>query len=189
MLFSHAPAIRWIFFYYCRGGGGVAVPPTLLLLLLPCDVRRRGGGGGRIKRCTRGYDNRMVASSMYMGRGTNTANDDYCLCVQPLFTARGPLRYFLVQITYVATIFVGGSRNHTRHRQWFRRRGWGCSVYILPCINVFFLRIGFFFLLRPLVVSRPLGSGASTKPARTPRRKCGPWPRSVARALGVRSRN
>ena len=42
------------------------------------------------------------------------------------------------------------------------------------------------FLFRPRVSPRVLGSVARRKPARTPRRKCGPWPRSVARALGVK---
>ena len=38
------------------------------------------------------------------------------------------------------------------------------------------------------VFSRALGSGAPREPAQTPRRKCGPCPRSVARAHGVQSR-
>ena len=42
-----------------------------------------------------------------------------------------------------------------------------------------------FFLCRPRVFSRALGSGARREPVRTPQPKCGPWPRSVARALGV----
>ena len=45
-----------------------------------------------------------------------------------------------------------------------------------------------FSLFRPGVFPRALGSGARKEPARTPRHKCGPWPRSVARALGVQSR-
>ena len=45
-----------------------------------------------------------------------------------------------------------------------------------------------FFLFRPRVFSRALGSGARREPARTPRRKCEPWPRSVARALEAQSR-
>ena len=45
------------------------------------------------------------------------------------------------------------------------------------------------FLFGPRVFSRALGSGARREPAQTPRRKCEPWPRSVARALGVQSRD
>ena len=43
------------------------------------------------------------------------------------------------------------------------------------------------FLFRPRIVSRALGSVARRELPRTPRRKFGPWPRSVARALGVQS--
>ena len=49
------------------------------------------------------------------------------------------------------------------------------------------LCISAFFLFRQRVFSRALGSGARREPARTPRRKCGPWPRSVTHALGVQS--
>ena len=44
-----------------------------------------------------------------------------------------------------------------------------------------------FFLCRPRVFSRVLGSGTRREPSRTPRPKCGPWKRPVARALGVQS--
>ena len=44
------------------------------------------------------------------------------------------------------------------------------------------------FLFGPRVFSRALGSGARRQLAQTPRRKCGPWPRSVARALGINGR-
>ena len=47
-----------------------------------------------------------------------------------------------------------------------------------------FLALWHFFLFRPLVFSRALGSVARREPARTPRRKFGPWSMSVARALG-----
>ena len=60
-----------------------------------------------------------------------------------------------------------------------------------PCITIhkcLFLAHGIFFLLRPRVFSRALGSVALMEPAGTSRRKCGPWPTSVARALGVQSR-
>ena len=50
---------------------------------------------------------------------------------------------------------------------------------LLVCINVFFFAHRHFFLFRPRVFSRALGSRARREPARTPRRKCGPWPRSV----------
>ena len=45
-----------------------------------------------------------------------------------------------------------------------------------------------FFALPPVGRFRALGCGARRKLARTLRCKCGPWPRSVARALGVQSR-
>ena len=51
-----------------------------------------------------------------------------------------------------------------------------------------FCTCGTFFLLRPLVLPRVLGSGARREPAYTRRHKCGRWSRSVARALGVQSR-
>ena len=53
---------------------------------------------------------------------------------------------------------------------------------------VFFLHVGIFLLFRPRVFARALGSGARRESARTPRRKCGPWPRSATRALEVQSR-
>ena len=59
---------------------------------------------------------------------------------------------------------------------------------VLLCINVFFSAHRHFSLFGQQVFSRDLGSGARREPTRTPRRKCGPWPRSVARALGVQSR-
>ena len=46
-----------------------------------------------------------------------------------------------------------------------------------------------FFALPPVGRFRALGCGARRKLARTLRCKCGPWPRSVARALGVQSRD
>ena len=52
----------------------------------------------------------------------------------------------------------------------------------------FFLAHRQFYLFRPRVFSRALGSGARRQLAQTPRRKCGPWPRSVARALGINGR-
>ena len=54
-------------------------------------------------------------------------------------------------------------------------------VYMLLLIgmNVFFFAHRRFFLFRPRVFSRALGSGARREPARTPRRRCspgrGPW--------------
>ena len=51
----------------------------------------------------------------------------------------------------------------------------------------FFLALRLFFLFRPRVVSRALGSVTRREPAGTPGRKCGPWPTSVARALEVQS--
>ena len=49
-------------------------------------------------------------------------------------------------------------------------------------------RNSFTFLLRPQVFSRKLGCAARKEFACTPRRKCEPRPRSVARALGLQSR-
>ena len=43
-----------------------------------------------------------------------------------------------------------------------------------------------FFLFRPRVCSFARGSWTRREHARTPRRTCGPWPRSVAHALGVK---
>ena len=45
---------------------------------------------------------------------------------------------------------------------------------VLLCIFVFFFAHRRFFILRPRVFSRALGSGACREPARTPRRRCGP---------------
>ena len=59
-----------------------------------------------------------------------------------------------------------------------------------PCITVYkcvILQIGI-FSLSAAVFPRALGSVGRREPARTPRHKCGPWPRSVARALRVQSR-
>ena len=59
-----------------------------------------------------------------------------------------------------------------------------------PCITVYkcvILQIGI-FSLSAAVFPRALGSVGRREPARTPRHKCGPWSRSVARALGVQSR-
>ena len=60
---------------------------------------------------------------------------------------------------------------------------------VLLCINVFFFVHRHFFLFRPRVFSRALGFVARRKPAGTPGRICGLWPTSVARDLGVESRN
>ena len=69
-------------------------------------------------------------------------------------------------------------------RSWDDRQ-LSTMIYIMyKCV---FLALRHFFLFRPRVFSRALGSVARREPAGTPRRKCGPWPRSVARALGVRS--
>ena len=63
------------------------------------------------------------------------------------------------------------------------------DVHVLQRINAGgFAHRPFFPLLAGGLFSCSLGSGARREPARTPRRKCGPWPRSVARALGVQSR-
>ena len=65
----------------------------------------------------------------------------------------------------------------------------GRRIDIFPCtsINVFFVHMCI-FSLPAAGLSRVVGSGARREPARTPRRKCGPWPRSVGRALGLQSR-
>ena len=64
---------------------------------------------------------------------------------------------------------------------------------VLRCIHVFFWHFGIFFSILAFFslpaagLSRALGSVARRELARTPRRKFGPCPRSVARALGVQS--
>ena len=55
------------------------------------------------------------------------------------------------------------------------------------CINVCFRHFGIFFLFRPRVSSRALGSVARREPARTPRASLGPGRGPRARALGVQS--
>ena len=65
-------------------------------------------------------------------------------------------------------------------------------IYVLLCINVFSFARRHCFLFRWRVFSRVVGSGAlgsraRREPIRTPGRKCGPWPRSVTRALGGQS--
>ena len=62
------------------------------------------------------------------------------------------------------------------------------SIYLLGVLFLLFAH-RHLFLFGPRVFSRALGSGARREPAQTPRRKCEPWPRSVARALGVQSRD
>ena len=60
-----------------------------------------------------------------------------------------------------------------------------------PCITMYkcvFLALRHFLLFRPRVFYRALGSVARREPAGTPGRKCGLWPTSVARALGVQRR-
>ena len=51
-----------------------------------------------------------------------------------------------------------------------------------------FLALRYFFLFRLEVFSRSLSRGARRVPACTPQRKCEPQPRSVGRAMGLRSR-
>ena len=64
-------------------------------------------------------------------------------------------------------------------------------LVLLPCCSSCYkcvlLAHRHFFLFRPRVFSRALGSVACREPAGTTRRKCGPWPTSVARALGLQS--
>ena len=61
-------------------------------------------------------------------------------------------------------------------------------VYITTavCINAFFCTSAF-CSLPAAGLSCVLGSGARREPARTPRRKRGPWLRPIARALGFQS--
>ena len=61
----------------------------------------------------------------------------------------------------------------------------GSFVALYVCV---FLHIDIFLLFRPRVFSRALGSGARREPAETPRRTFEPWPRSVARTLGLQCR-
>ena len=67
----------------------------------------------------------------------------------------------------------------------FIRCGFSISNSLAAMYKCVFLVLRIFFLFRPRVFSRAPGSGARREPARAPRRKCGPWSRSVARALGV----
>ena len=53
--------------------------------------------------------------------------------------------------------------------------------------NVFFFCASGFCLFRPRVFSCALGPGARRESARSPLHKRGPWPGSVARALGLQS--
>ena len=55
-------------------------------------------------------------------------------------------------------------------------------------IKLTFVPEYFTLLVRPRVFSRTLGCVARRETACTPRRKCEPRPSSVARALGLRSR-
>ena len=57
----------------------------------------------------------------------------------------------------------------------------------LPCLphKYAFLQHRHFFLCRPRVVSRALGSSTRRKPARTQQLKCRPWARSTAGTLAV----
>ena len=64
------------------------------------------------------------------------------------------------------------------------RRG---TLYYYEYVQMCFLAHRHFFLFRPRVFSHALGCVARREPALTPRRKFGPWPRSVARALEVQS--
>lgn len=60
--------------------------------------------------------------------------------------------------------------------------------FVLLCTKLTIFALCFFFLFRPGVFLRVLSRGARRGSACTPRRKCGPWPRSVRRALGLQSR-
>ena len=61
-------------------------------------------------------------------------------------------------------------------------------VIILLCTKVILFQRVHVFLRRPRFFSRALGCGARTGPACTPRCQCGSPSGSVARALGVQSR-
>ena len=62
-------------------------------------------------------------------------------------------------------------------------------IFMLLCINVFFLARRHFLLFRPRVFSRALGSVARREPARTPRASLGPGrgPRHVLWGFKVAS--
>ena len=69
-----------------------------------------------------------------------------------------------------------------------RVRTMGCVGFRVVCLKCTSLHMFHALLGRPRVVSHALGCGVRRGPARTPRRKCGSRPGSVARALGVQSR-
>ena len=64
-----------------------------------------------------------------------------------------------------------------------------CIIPGITMCQCVFLAHRHFFLFRPRVVSRAIGSIARREPAGPPRRRCGPWPTPVARALGVQNSN
>ena len=64
---------------------------------------------------------------------------------------------------------------------------WGLPFLYTAMPKYVFLAHRHFFLFRPRVFSRALVPGARREPAGAPRRKCGPWVTSVARALGIQN--
>ena len=75
-------------------------------------------------------------------------------------------------------------RPHCRVKQSDR-----CThLAILLCKKLTALHVAELFLFRPRIFSRALGRGSRGGGACTPRCKCGSRPDSVARALGVQSR-
>ena len=98
---------------------------------------------------------------------------------------RPPWQYCCVAFTaLICPQYILGNYGHT-----WSQGGRQLPVYTyITMYKSFFFAHWHFFLFRPLVFSHALGSGTRREPARTRRRKCGPCPRFVERALGVQSR-
>ena len=63
---------------------------------------------------------------------------------------------------------------------------WGLPFLYTAMPKYVFLAHRHFFLFRPRVFSRALDPVAGREAAGTPRRNCGLWPTSMARALGFK---
>ena len=105
---------------------------------------------------------------------------------RPMIFSSGHFAVFIFTIRAKLSLSEGASEGPNYTQKYLKNEY--LAFITTVCTNIYILHIGIFVFFRPRIFSRALGSGARREPARTRRRKCGPWPRSVARARGVQSR-